>query len=75
MLRPIAIKVKPKTNYILDIVFDNGIEKDFDVKPYIKGEWYGELKDVSYFNQVKTNGYSVEWPNGQDLCPDEIYFG
>lgn len=74
MLRPIAIRVIPKANYMLDITFSNGVEKVFDVKPYINGEWYGELRDVDYFNRVKVNGYSVEWPNGQDLCPDEIYY-
>ena len=75
MLRPTAIKVNPMPNYILDLEFDNGVKKVFDVKPYIKGEWYGELNNVDYFNKVQVNGYSVEWPNGQDLCPDEIYYG
>lgn len=74
MLRPIAVKVNPKSDYMLDITFDDGFEKIFDVKPYINGEWYGELRNIDYFNKVRTNGYSVEWPNGQDLCPDEIYY-
>jgi hypothetical protein len=47
MLRPTAIKVAPKDNYLLDIVFDNGAHGEFDVKPYIKGEWYGHLKNTS----------------------------
>ena len=73
MLRPKAIKVKPLPNYVIHIIFDNGMEKDFDVKPYIKGDWYGELKNISYFNRVFVDDYTVVWPNGQDLCPDEIY--
>ena len=74
MLRPTAVKVFPMENYKLDIIFDNGEEKVFDVTPYIKGSWYGELSDPGYFKCVKTNGYSIEWANGQDLCPDELYF-
>lgn len=73
MLRPIAVKVIPKDDYILDIEFDNGERKKFDVKPYIRGEWYGKLQDRSYFNAAETDGYTVAWPEGQDICPDELY--
>ena len=73
MLRPTAISVKAVDNYVIDVKFDNGEEKKFDVKPYIKGEWYGQLKDKAYFKAVATDGYTVTWPNGQDICPDELY--
>lgn len=73
MLRPTAVSVVPQDNYILSIKFDNGEKKFFDVKPYIKGDWYGQLKNVMYFNAVTTDGYTVVWPEGQDICPDELY--
>lgn len=73
MLRPTAVSVVPVDNYIINVKFDNGEEKKFDVKPYIKGDWYGQLRDVSYFKAVKTDGYTVIWPDGQDICPDELY--
>jgi hypothetical protein len=75
MLRPTAIKVAAKENYMLDIDFDNGESGEFDVKPYIKGDWYGHLKDTSYFRMVSTDGFTVAWPDGQDICPDELYQG
>ena len=74
MLRPTVIKATPSNNYILFLEFDNGEEKQFDVKPYIKGSWFGKLSDISYFKSVKTNGFNVEWPEGQDICPDDLYF-
>ena len=74
MLRPTAIKVFPLDNYRLKILFDNNETKIFDVKPYIKGNWYSELSDLNYFQSVFTNGYTVEWANGQDICPDELYY-
>lgn len=74
MLRPVVIRVVPLEDYWLRIHFDNGETKLFDVKPYIKGEWYGELSDKDYFRRVAADGYSVQWPDGQDLCPDEIYY-
>ena len=44
-----------------------------DVKPYIRGEWYGRLADEAYFRAAKPDGFTVVWPDGQDLCPDELY--
>ena len=73
MLRPTASTVKAKDNYLLEVTFDNGEIKTFDVKPYIKGSWYGQLEDVNYFRAVTTDGYTAVWPGGQDLCPDELY--
>lgn len=74
MLRPTAVKVYPLEDYTLRVVFDNGEVKLFDVKPYISGDWYGELANPEYFKSAAVNGYSVEWRNGQDLCPDELYY-
>ena len=74
MLRPVVTKVEPIENYSLILSFDNGERKQFDVKPYIQGSWYGMLKDESYFKSVHPNGYSIEWADGQDLCPDELYY-
>ncbi len=73
MLRPTAQTVVPLDDYKLKISFDNGETKIFDVRPYIRGSWYGELADPAYFRSVKTNGFTVEWANGQDICPDELY--
>ena len=74
MLRPTATKVIPMEDFMLRVSFDNGETKDFDVKPYIRGSWYGELANPVYFKSVFTNGFTVEWGNGQDICPDELYY-
>lgn len=74
MLRPTVIAVEPEDGYMLLLTFDNGEIKHFDVKPYITGEWYSELGQKDYFRTVRANGYTVEWSNGQDLCPDELYY-
>ncbi len=73
MLRPTAKEVYPQRDYMLRIVFDNGGVRVFDVKPYIRGEWYSQLADEAYFRAAKPDGFTVVWPDGQDLCPDELY--
>ena len=73
MLRPTAIQVEVICAYQILVLFDNGEKRTFDVEPYIKGEWYGQLRAFEYFKRVSTDGFTVVWPNGQDICPDELY--
>ena len=49
------------------------MKKIFDVKPYFKFKIFKELKDTDKFNTVKISGISIEWENGADICPDELY--
>ncbi len=70
---PKAIDVKPLENYLLLISFDNGEQKVFDVKPYLSHKAFELLKDKKIFDTVKIGGLSIEWCNGADICPDELY--
>ena len=72
-MRPKAVKVEPLDNYILKITFENGEIRRFDVKPYMEHKAFEELKKISIFNTVKISGLSIEWVNGADICPDELY--
>ena len=47
--------------------------KLFDVKPYLYKVIFRELKDISLFNSVKPFLGSIQWQNGQNLCPDTLY--
>ena len=73
MLSPRVIEVEPLPDYKLRLRFETNEQKIFDVTPYINGSWYGKLKDISYFNTVHISGYTVEWVDGQDLAPHELY--
>lgn len=44
------------------------------MKPLISGEWFGELQDVNIFKTVKIADNTVEWINGQDVCPHDLYY-
>lgn len=72
-MKPKAIDVKVLENYQLEISFDNNQIKIFDVKPYFKFKIFKELEDINKFNKVKISGLSIEWDNGADICPDELY--
>ena len=68
-----AIKVKPLKNYMLEVTFENGEKKQFDVKPYMNFKVFKELEDENKFKKVKISGLSIQWDNGADICPDELY--
>ena len=75
MMCPRIISVEPLENYRLKLNFETGEIKIFNVLPYISGEWYKELENNNYFRTVHmiSNGYGIEWENGQDIAPHELY--
>ena len=72
-MTPKAMNVEILENYELKITFQNGEVKIFDVKPYFGHKIFDELKDEKLFKTVKIAGLSIEWDNGADICPDELY--
>ena len=72
-MHPRVKDVKPNPDYTLSVVFDNGERKVFDVKPYLDKGIFRELKDLKIFNAVRPFLGSIEWPHGQDFCPDTLY--
>ncbi len=74
MLYPIPVAVKPIEDFQLLVTFKTGEKRIYDAKPLIKGDWFGQLRNISNFNSVKIVSNTVEWDGGQDIAPDELYF-
>ena len=72
-MNPRVKDVKPNPDYTISLVFDNGERKVFDVKPYLDKGIFRELKDLKVFNAVCASLGTIEWPHGQDFCPDTLY--
>ncbi len=61
----------------LHIMFDDGVEKFIDGTQFIGNDSFtNTLSDPEYFRQVKIyeNGRGIYWPNGYDICPDNLRF-
>ena len=67
------IAVKANNDFTLDVTFDEGSVRRFDVKPYLEYGIFQELKDKSYFKKVSIAYGTVQWPNEQDISPETIY--
>jgi len=72
-MNPRVKAVTPHPDYTLTLVFANDEVKAFDVKPYLHIGIFRELQDLALFNSVKPFLGSIQWKNGQDLCPDTLY--
>lgn len=39
-----------------------------------KIDYYKKLKNIEYFNKVVTRGETIEWPGGEDVSPESLYY-
>ena len=73
---PDIIEVKALDNYKLYIKFENGEEKIYDMWDKLNRKLYKRLKDYVYFKNVKIckTGITIEWENGEDIAPENLYY-
>lgn len=70
---PSVVKVIPKEDFILAIVFDNGQEGTLDMKPYLDFGVFQRIRDHDQFNRVRVSFDTIEWDCGVDLDPEFIH--
>ena len=68
-----VFSVQANDDYTLDLKFDDGSNRRFDVKPYLEYGIFKELKDRNYFKKVRVAFGTVQWPNDQDIGPETLY--
>lgn len=74
-LTPDIIEVKALGRYNIYIKFTTGEEKVYDMSKHIeKINYYSKLKNREYFIKVKPRGDTVEWENGEDVAPENLYY-
>lgn len=68
-------KVEYLEGYKLKLFFDNGKIKVINFEDRVKNakNMFLPLKELGYFKRVETDGTTLVWPNGLDLCPDTLY--
>ena len=60
-------------DYTLSITFSDGVKKVVDLRPYLNGGVFEQLKDLSQFRQYGLNHWTIEWACGVDLAPEFLY--
>jgi hypothetical protein len=72
-MNPHVKSVHPLDDYELEVSFENGESKRFDVKPYLGRGIFVRLREVVLFRGVRVIAGSIEWPGGLDLSYDTLY--
>lgn len=65
--------VKILEKYELLLIYENGEEKTYDMEPNLQYECFSKLKDYEYFKKVHACGETIEWEDGEDVCPEDLY--
>ena len=60
-------------DYTMRLEFSNGVQKQIDFYPLLKGKLFEPLKDKNNFIQFGLNHWTIEWANGADLAPEFLY--
>ena len=72
-MNPHVKSVRALDDYELEVSFDNGESRRFDVKPYLDRGIFVRLRDHAVFRAARVVAGSVEWPTGLDLSYDTLY--
>lgn len=72
-MNPRIENIEVLRDFELQLTFNNGEVRVFDVKPYLETGIFRELRNVSIFKSVKPFLGSIQWETGQDFCPDTLY--
>lgn len=68
------VSITPTDDFLLLVKFENGIEKKFDIKPFLELPAFSLLKDKTVFKTVSNRGYFIEWYNEEiDLSADTLW--
>jgi hypothetical protein len=68
-----VIRVIPHPNYTLELWFDTGDHRLFDVTAYLNRGVFQRLQDVSLFLKARAALGTVVWPGEIDLAPETLY--
>ncbi len=73
MIPPRIKDAKALDDFCIEITYYTNEKKIYDMKKYLEYDFYKNLKNIAYFKLVKSAGTTVEWPNGEDVDPNELY--
>ena len=74
-MNPYVKTIAPQNDFMLDIIFENGERRVFDLKPYLLKGVFTRLQNPALFRAARVVAGSVEWPGELDLSYDTLYLG
>lgn len=66
-------EVLVKPDYVLELRFENGEQRRFDMKTYMDEKPWVRIKDPALFAQAMCQFGTVAWPGEIDIDPETLY--
>ena len=60
-------------DFTMNLEFSDGVQKQVDFYPLLKGKRFEPLKDKNNFIQFGLTDWTLEWYNGVDFAPEYLY--
>ncbi len=67
------VKVKARSGYLLELEFENGERRLFDMSPIIDKKPFDRLKSSGFFGCARVDYGTVVWPGNIDIAPETLY--
>ena len=68
-----VISVITRDNYILELVFENGERRIFDMKPFLDKKPFIKLLNSPIFFKASVQYGTVVWPGNIDIAPETLW--
>ena len=67
------VKVKPLPDYQLELEFENGERKRFDMRPLLEQRPWNRITSPLLFERARVEYGTVVWPGEIDIAPETLY--
>lgn len=68
-----VVAVYPRAGFQLDIEFENGERRRFDMRPLLCVKPWNRIATPALFECVQVNYGTVVWPGEIDIAPETLY--
>ncbi|MBI5746301.1 MAG: DUF2442 domain-containing protein [Nitrospirae bacterium] len=68
-----VISVKTRDDYTLELIFENGEKRIFDMKPFFDKKPFVKLLNSPLFFNASVQYGTVVWPGNIDIAPETLW--
>ena len=68
-----SISIHTKDNYQIELTYQNGEIRLFDMKPLLEEKPWNKIKSLPLFHQAKVEYGTIVWPGEIDIAPETLY--